>query len=144
MDTPLRQAMFAAQTAHETLGYKYRREIASGQAYEGRADLGNTEPGDGVRFCGRGDMMLTGRAAYKRYSEEMCWPRDLLLTKPELLEEHDRAADSAGWFWDWKDLNKYADVSNIVGASHRINGGDNGLQERVDLYKRALQALGVR
>lgn len=141
--TPLRQAMYIAQTAHETMGYKYLREIASGEAYEGRKDLGNTEPGDGKRFPGRGLMMLTGRGLYTRCSEELYWPRDLLVTKPELVEQPDYAANTAGWFYDFKQLNKLADASDIVGASRRINGGNNGLAERVELYKRACYALGI-
>lgn len=143
MATPLRQAMFIAQAAHETMGFRYLHEIASGEAYEGRLDLGNTQKGDGKRFKGRGIFMLTGRANYRRCSEELYWPRDLLLTQPELLEQPDYAANSAGWFWDTKGLNRFSDVSDIVGCSRRINGGENGLAERIALYKRACYALGV-
>lgn len=144
LQTPIRQAMFIAQTAAETGGYQWLAELASGSAYEGRADLGNTEPGDGVRFKGRGLIQLTGRGLYTRCSEELYWPRDLLLTQPELLEQPDYAANSAGWFWDFKQLNRLADASDIVGASRRINGGNSGLAERMDLYKRACYALGVQ
>jgi putative chitinase len=65
--TPLRQAHFLAQVGHETGELRYIEEIASGAAYEGRRDLGNTEPGDGVRFKGRGLIQLTGRANYAKY-----------------------------------------------------------------------------
>lgn len=141
--TPLRMAMFVAQTAHETGTYRYLREIASGEAYEGRLDLGNTQPGDGKRFPGRGLMQLTGRGLYTKCSEELYWPRDLLITQPELLEQPAYAANSAGWYWDLKNLNRFSDASDIVGASRRINGGRTGLAERVELYKRACYALGI-
>src|SRR5262249_32210674 len=67
IDTPLRRAHFLAQVGHESGELVFTEEIANGQAYEGRRDLGNTEPGDGPRFKGRGLIQLTGRANYQRY-----------------------------------------------------------------------------
>lgn len=144
IDTPKRMAMFAAQAAHETGGFRWLEELASGQAYENRRDLGNTEPGDGVKFKGRGVFQITGRANYARYSAANCVPGDLMLERPELLSEPKDAAKSAGWFWDWRGLNRQADQGDVLGCTRRINGGTNGIAERLALYKRACYALGVQ
>jgi predicted chitinase len=67
--TYLREAAFLAQLAHESGELRYMEELASGAAYEGRKDLGNTQPGDGVRYKGRGPIQLTGRANYQKYGD---------------------------------------------------------------------------
>jgi putative chitinase len=137
IDRPLRQAHFLAQIAHESAELRYSEEIASGAAYEGRVDLGNTQPGDGVRFKGRGLIQLTGRANYTKYGKAR--HRDfmtgdnakLIATDPAL------AVDVACWFWMQHELNTLADNDDVVGATRVINGGLNGLSDRQTKLVRA-------
>lgn len=139
IDTPTRQAAFIAQLAHESGQFRYVRELASGQAYEGRADLGNTEPGDGVKFRGRGLIQITGRANYIRCGEALGLD---LTASPELLELPHPACDSAAWFWQSRNLNALADEGDFVKITKRINGGTNGLSERLSFYGAAKGVLG--
>ncbi len=141
--TPQRQAVFIAQTAFESMRYTHLEEIASGQAYENRADLGNTQPGDGVKFKGRGCIQITGRTNYGRCSSALFGLDSLLLDSPWKLAQPGLAARSAGWFWDWKRLNQLCDVNDFDGVTRRINGGLNGIVERRTLWTRARYALGV-
>jgi putative chitinase len=139
INSPLRMAAFLAQIAHESGSLKYVREIASGEAYEGRSDLGNNQRGDGVRFRGRGLIQVTGRANYAACGEALGLD---LLAEPELLERPDNAARSAGWFWGLKRLNELADKEDFKLITKRINGGYNGYQERLAYYERAKRVLG--
>lgn len=136
--TPVRQASFLSQVGHESGQLLYVRELASGQAYEGRADLGNTQRGDGVRFRGRGLLQVTGRANYAACGKALNLD---LLAKPELLEQTDNACRSAGWFWQTKGLNALADTGDQERVTRRINGGVNGLDERLELFKVARKVL---
>lgn len=154
--TAERISAFLAQLLHESGGFNYVREIASGKAYEGRIDLGNTVKGDGVRFKGRGLIQITGRNNYAKYSRYR-FGDDRLLQSPELLEQPEYAVDSAGWFWSlYKNLNQYADKPNewrtkslIKGKlrdkfeyiTYRINGGFNGYADRVKYWDRARELL---
>lgn len=137
MDTPLRSSHFLAQIGHESLSFRYTEEIASGEAYEGRGDLGNTEPGDGKRFKGRGLIQLTGRANYKAYGEYA--DLDLLAPGNETIvsTEPKYALDVAFWFWNSRHLNDYADADDIKTITKRINGGYNGLDDRQAYLDRA-------
>ena len=130
ISTPLRICHFLAQTLHESGYLNYVEEIASGKAYEGRKDLGNTTPGDGVRFKGRGLIQITGRANYMSISKAFnidC------VNHPELLEQPINAVKSAIWFWNSKGLNKYADADDLFTITRRINGGTNGFADRKQL-----------
>lgn len=141
IDTQRRQAAFLAQIAHESGSLRYVRELADGTAYEGRVDLGNTEPGDGPRFKGRGLIQITGRANYRACSQALYNDGKLLLLHPARLEETVPACRSAGWFWDSRGLNELADTGKFKAITRVINGGVNGYQERVAYYDRAQAAL---
>lgn len=138
IDTPLRQAHFLAQVAHESDGFRTATEYASGRAYEGRKDLGNTQPGDGVRFKGRGLIQLTGRANYAAYSQSL-YGDDRCVQNPAMVAELPDAALAAGWFWQLKGLNALADADNIMAVTRKINGGTNGLEDRKAKLQQAKQ-----
>lgn len=136
--TPARQASFLAQLAHESGQLVYVRELASGTAYEGRKDLGNIQPGDGVRFRGRGLIQVTGRANYAACGKALGLD---LLSQPALLEQTVNACRSAGWFWQSRGLNALADAGDQVAVTRRVNGGTNGLAERLAYFKVAQRVL---
>ena len=138
INTPEREAMFLAQVAHESGGFNYVRELASGHAYEGRSDLGNTESGDGVRFKGRGLIQITGRSNYQQCGDALGYD---LLSNPDRLEQPDLASRSAGWFWSSRKLNDIADRGDFLLVTKRINGGTNGYADRQAYYKRATEVL---
>jgi len=142
INTPLRIAHFLAQIMHESGGFRYVREIWGPNKwqvrYEGRRDLGNTQPGDGKRFLGRGLIQLTGRANYEKFSKAIgvdC------VAKPELVEQAPYAIMAAGWFWDTNNINKLADQDNLLAVTRRINGGTNGLDDRARYLKKAKAVL---
>lgn len=138
INTPKRQAAFIGQLAHESAGFKTMREYASGKAYEGRKSLGNTEPGDGQRFKGRGLIQLTGRANYANYGKKLGID---LVNNPELAETPEVAMRVAAAFWDDHGLNELADRGDIRGITKRINGGQNGLADRARYTRKATQIL---
>lgn len=128
---PKRAPSYLAQIAHESLQLVYTAEIASGVRYEGRLDLGNTQPGDGPLFRGRGLIQITGRTNYTACM--MALGIDCL-EHPELLELPAHAARSSGWFWQSHGLNALADAGDQVAVTRRVNGGTNGLAERLAFF----------
>ena len=153
IDTPIRMAMFIAQIGHESGSLQFVREVwnpkqvPAQSRYEGRADLGNTLPGDGFRFRGRGLIQTTGRANYR-------FVRDSLRKggyrcpdfeqEPELLEEPQWAALSACDYWEMRKCNEAADAGNFELVTRLVNGGTNGLVDRLNRWERAKRVLGVR
>lgn len=157
IDTPKRQAYFLAQIGHESGGLVFTSELwgptAAQLRYEGRADLGNTQPGDGSLYRGHGLLQVTGRANHAR-------ARDRLRAKfpeapdfeayPSLLAQPPWAAYSAADFWNDHDLNTWADMDSVDGVSDLINRGHktraegdaNGFAERAALTAIALKVLG--
>ena len=140
LTTPLRQAHFLAQLCHESGSFNYLEELASGEDYEWRDDLGNVQAGDGVRFKGRGLIQITGRANY--YDCGLALGRDLI-ANPTHLADPDLACRSAGWFWNTRYLSAFADRDDVDTITYRINGGYNGYHERVEFLHAAKAVLGV-
>ena len=158
IDTIQRMQMFIAQVAHESGSFKYTREIASGNAYEGRKDLGNLFPGDGKRFKGHGLIQITGRSNHQTCSLALFGDNRLLLN-PDILTTPRYATESACWFWKTRGLNELCDkpedwektiirndgktktYSKIQYITRKINGGLNGINEREEFYERARKAI---
>ncbi len=141
INSPRRLAAFLAQVAHESGELQYVLERASGVTYEGRLDLGNTQPGDGPRFRGRGLLQATGRLLYAKLTQALNLD---LIAHPELLEEPAPAARSACYIWTIeKRCNQLADAELFGSITHKINGGYMGLDSRITYWRRAQHALGL-
>ena len=139
MNTDIRAAHFLAQTCHESAGFRTTEEFASGSAYEGRKDLGNTQPGDGPRYKGRGLIQLTGRANYVEYGEALGLG---LVDHPETAADPVISLRIACEYWKRRGLNQVADRDDIETITRRINGGLNGLDDRKAYLAKAKAALG--
>jgi len=160
IDTPARIGAFIAQTAHESANFTALTEFASGSAYEGRTDLGNTQPGDGVKFKGRGLIQITGRSNYLWCSKSL-FKDNRLIDAPELLVVPSNAIRSACWYWtvarptlnficdqpegythSWRNPHGVVkEYGKIEWITVLINGGQNGIAERKANYERARIAL---
>ena len=143
INTPLRMAHFLAQVGHESGHLRYCEELADGEAYEGRTDLGNTQHGDGPRFKGRGLIQLTGRANYVAFGAAR--QRDFVTGAKNLLPATDPnlAVDVSCWYWTAHTLNTLADVDDLKSITKKINGGFNGLADRAENLQRAKCLLGA-
>lgn len=137
VSTPLRVAHFLAQISHESGDLQWRSELASGQAYEGRADLGNTQPGDGPRFKGRGLIQLTGRANYAAYGKTIGVDLTVDGNWTKIADDPALCADVAGWYWANRKINAAADADDADKVTRLINGGLNGLDDRLQRLARA-------
>lgn len=143
INTRLRIAAFLAQIGHESGSLVYSKELGGPSyfaKYDGRKDLGNTQPGDGAKYCGRGLIQVTGRANYLKASQAL-FGDDRLLRKPDLLEEPIWAAKSAVWYWTTRNLNSLADADRFTDITKKINGGLNGSEDRKARYQLALSVL---
>ena len=151
IDQPARTAAFLAQLAHESAQFKFMEEIWGPTAAQRRyeppdklaTNLGNTEPGDGFRFKGRGPIQVTGRANYRRFGDLL--GLDLVAT-PAQAASPEVAFRIAALFWSKKGLNELADrvtPEAFREITRRINGGFNGLAERQRFYETAKTVLGV-
>lgn len=153
LQKPHRLAHYLAQLMHESGRFRYDEELwgptAAQQRYEGRVDLGNTEPGDGYKFRGRSGIQLTGRANYRNFT---AWAREAesaapdFETDPDLVNSDPWEGLAPIWYWDkgnptGRSLNFYADQNNIEAITRKINGGLNGYGDRLQLYTRASLTL---
>ena len=141
--TPRRIAHFWAQVAHETDGLKtlseYWGPTEAQRRYEGRADLGNTHPGDGHKYMGRGAFQLTGRANYARYGQRLGVD---LVGNPQLAADPKTSLAIALLYWRDHGCNALADKNDIVGVTKKINGGTNGLAARRAYFAQAWKLWG--
>lgn len=139
INTKSRIHHFFAQIHHESGGLKWMRELADGRAYEGRQDLGNTQPGDGPRYKGAGVIQLTGRHNYQAFSNYM--------KDPDIMDGVNYVATtypftSAGFWWHNNKMNSLCDTNPSVDAvTKRVNGGYNGLEDRKHQYNRIVSLL---
>lgn len=130
---------FLSQTAHESGGGRWKKELASGWDYEGRTDLGNTQPGDGPRFKGAGYIQLTGRYNYQAFAN--------FVKDPLVMQGVNYVADkypftSAGFWWRSNKMNELCDRNPTVEqVTRRVNGGYNGLEDRKMYYNRCLDVI---
>ena len=170
INTPRRVAAFVAQCAHESGGFRfltenlnYRAESLvktwpkyfnagnagsyarnpqriANRAYANRMGNGDEASGDGWRFCGRGLIQLTGRSNYQAFADSI---ETDINDIPDYLATFEGAVQSACWFWETNNLNKWADLGDILTLTKRINGGTLGLDDRMKHYTHALHVLGV-
>jgi putative chitinase len=127
-----RNAAEYAKNPEKIANYVYMDEFRTSK-------LGNTQPGDGWRFRGRGLKQLTGRDNYTRFA------KDYDMTAEEAavwVETKEGALASALWFWNTNKLNAVADTGNVAALTKKINGGDIGLADRQARYTKAMAALG--
>lgn len=127
LDNPLVFAHFMAQACHETGYFKWFEELASGEAYNGRIDLGNTQKGDGPLFKGRGIFQITGRSNYLLYSKRTGID---IYSRPRRAAEEDISVIIAAHYWVNKGLSSLALKDDINKITYKINGGYRGLDER--------------
>jgi predicted chitinase len=140
--TLLQAAAFLAQLAFESGELRYFEELASGEAYEGRENLGNTQPGDGPRYKGRGPIQLTGRANYRAAGRALGLP---LEQSPGLAATPAVGFRVAAWYWTSRGLNELANRGTLEAfreVTRRINGGYRGLADREAYWHRAKAVLG--
>ena len=171
INTPHRVAAFVAQCAHESGGFKFlsenlnykaaslmkvwpryfpdqatanayagRAEMIANRAYAGRMGNGPEASGDGWKFRGRGLIQLTGRSNYQSFADSIETNVEEI---PEYLGTFEGAVQSACWFWETNNLNRFADAGDILNLTKRINGGTLGLADRQKHYEHALHVLGV-
>ena len=138
INTRLRIAHFLGQTCEESAGFRTTEEFASGKEYNGRADLGNTQPGDSPRFKGRGLLQITGRANYERYGKALGVD---LVDNPTTAAEPALSLKIACEYWKDRNINADCDRDDAQAVTRKVNGGLNGLSERIAFTQKAKTAV---
>lgn len=131
---PKRNAAEYARNPEKIANYVYQDEFRSK-----RGAMGNTEPGDGWRFRGRGIKQLTGRNNYTAFGKSVGMGAE---EAAEYVATEKGALESACWFWATNKLDKWADNGDIKGLTKKINGGTIGLEDRTRRWEEALAILG--
>lgn len=169
INNPQRISMFLAQVGHESGGmrtikenlnysadglkkifpkyfrtvnpadYAKKPEKIANRVYASRMGNGDEASGDGYRYCGRGLIQLTGKSNYMAFAQDMNMS---LEEATEWLKDEEGATWSAGWFWDSRELNQWADKGDILTVTKKINGGTIGLEDRKHHYEAALEIFG--
>jgi putative chitinase len=134
----LRIAHFLGQTCEESAGYRTTEEFASGKEYEGRTDLGNTQKGDGPRYKGRGLLQLTGRANYADYGKALGVD---LVNNPTLAAQPALSLKIACEYWKRHNINADCDRDDVQAVTRKVNGGLNGLSDRIAFTQKAKAAV---
>jgi putative chitinase len=157
INTANRVRAYTVNLLHESQSFLYMKELSDGKQYEGRVDLGNDKPGDGIKYKGRGPIQITGKGMYKLCGLALGLD---LISKPELLEDPIYGFKASAWFWKYKGLNQVADheegwTINIKNRAYpngrlftkfewicyKINGGFNGYPQRLEFYNKALMII---
>jgi len=127
-------------TANHYASLPNKQEAIANRVYGGRMGNGPEASGDGFRYCGRGLIQLTGKQNYQNFADSIETPVEDI---PEFLATFEGAVQSACWFWEANNLNQWADKSDILTLTKRINGGTIGLEDRIKHYEHALHVLGA-
>lgn len=127
-------------TQESALPYVRQPEKLANKVYANRMGNGDTTSGDGYRYRGRGPMQLTGKSNYAWFARETGADA---VNNPDLVKQPDVGMLSAGWFWNVRALNPLADAGDMLAITRKINGGTNGLEDRLHNWTLAKKALGL-
>ena len=141
---PTLRKLFAKYFPTDELANEYankpnKQEAIANRIYANRMGNGDEASGDGFRYCGRGLIQLTGKSNYQNFADSL---EMRVEDVPAYLATFEGAAQSACWFWESNNLNKWADTGDIKELTRRINGGYIGLEDRIKHYEHALHVMG--
>lgn len=131
---------FNLDSAKQYCAHPNKQEYIANRIYASRMGNGDEASGDGYRYCGRGLIQLTGKSNYQNFADSL---QMAVEDVPEYLATFEGAAQSACWFWEANNLNRWADAGDILKMTKIINGGTIGLEDRIKHYEHALHVLGA-